>query len=267
MTTIRGRVTKREIRTAGAAADVLMTVQPAQGPSIPVIWRGAASFVVGDVIEASGELDTDAYLVAASVNKVGAAPRPFPWWILAVAGVVLIAGGVTLWKLAGTRPAPQPPAPAPTPPAPAPTPPAPPTGPVSIMNRNSHLCLSPAGGARDNNVEIVQFTCDGDPSRVWTFRVVENDIVQIVNANSVRCLTVAGGNKEPNDPSVQYNCDTDLSRRWQYVPVDATTFRLKNVNSQLCLTIAGGGTGNNQTAVQYACDGDPSRDWQIYTGH
>src|SRR5215813_3903509 len=91
MTTIRGTVTNREAHTGDPGTGVLLTVQPAEGPSIPVIWRGAASFGVGDVIEASGERDTDGYLVAASINKVGAT-RPFPRWILAVVGVV-IAGG------------------------------------------------------------------------------------------------------------------------------------------------------------------------------
>ena len=139
---------------------------------------------------------------------------------------------------------------------------APPGGRIEIMNAHSDLCLSPAGGGRGNNDEIVQFTCDQDPSRFWTFRVVGDDVVKIVNVNSGLCLTVAGGNKERNTVSVQYSCDNDPSRRWHYVS-DGGTFRLMNVNSGLCLTIAGGGTGKNVTAVQFPCDGDPSRNWKI----
>ena len=37
---------------------------------------------------------------------------------------------------------------------------APPSGRVAIMNAHSSLCLSPAGGGRSNNGEIVQFTCE-----------------------------------------------------------------------------------------------------------
>ena len=148
---------------------------------------------------------------------------------------------------------------------------APPSGRVAIMNAKSGLCLSPAGGGRDNNGEIVQFTCDQDPSRFWSFTVVNGDIVEITNLNSGLCLTIAGGNTEKNTVSVQYTCDSDPSRRWRYTVVDATTFRLVNattfrlvnVQSGLCLTIAGGGTDRNTTAVQYPCDGDPSRNWQI----
>ncbi len=140
---------------------------------------------------------------------------------------------------------------------------APPSGRVAIMNAHSNLCLSPAGGGQGNNDEIVQFTCDQDPARFWSFTVVNDNIVEITNLNSGLCLTIAGGNTERNVVSVQYTCDSDPSRRWRYTVVDAMKFRLVNVHSGLCLTIAGGGTGRNTTAVQYPCDGDPSRDWKI----
>jgi hypothetical protein len=141
-----------------------------------------------------------------------------------------------------------------------------PSGRVAIVNAHSNLCLSPAGGSRDKNGEIVQFTCDQDPSRFWSFTVVEGDTVEITNLNSGLCLTIAGGNNERNIVSVQYTCDGDPSRRWRYTVVDAATFRLVNMHSGLCLTIAGGGTGRNTTAVQFPCDADPSRDWKIISG-
>jgi hypothetical protein len=58
MTTIRGMVTKREARTVGAGPELLMTVQPVQGPSMPVVWRGVSSFGVGELVEASGERES-----------------------------------------------------------------------------------------------------------------------------------------------------------------------------------------------------------------
>ena len=136
-------------------------------------------------------------------------------------------------------------------------------GTVSIMNANSRLCISPAGGADGKNVQVVQFLCDQDPSRLWSFAEVEGDTMKIRNFKTSLCLTVAGGGTDRNVVSVQYFCDNDPSRRWRYALVDETTFRLVNVHSGLCLTIAGGGTDRNTTAVQFPCDGDPSRDWKI----
>ncbi len=144
-----------------------------------------------------------------------------------------------------------------------------PQGDIKIQNVHSGLCLSPAGGSRDVNVDIVQFTCDEDPSRLWTFRVVqgENSMVQIVNVNSGLCLTIAAGSTERNVVSVQYTCDGDPSRKWNYTELDGgITFRFINLHSRLCLTVAGGGTGRNTTAVQFTCDADPSRNWKVIFG-
>jgi len=118
---------------------------------------------------------------------------------------------------------------------------APPSGRVTIVNANSGLCLTIAGGGRDNNAEVVQYPCDDHPSRFWSFTVVNGDIVAITNLNSGLCLTIAGGGTARNTTAVQYPCDDHPSRRWRYTRVDERTFRLVNVNSDLCLTIAGGG--------------------------
>jgi hypothetical protein len=146
---------------------------------------------------------------------------------------------------------------------PSPSKPHAPDGEVLIMNANSGLCLSPAGGGKERNTEIVQFTCDRDPARVWRFVPVDGDVVKIRNINSGMCLTVAGGNTNLNDHSVQYFCDDDPSRRWHHTVVNETTFRLVNVNSDLCLTVTGASTERNIVAVQNRCEGDPSLDWRI----
>jgi cytolethal distending toxin subunit A len=70
---------------------------------------------------------------------------------------------------------------------------APPSGRVAIANAHSGLCVSPAGEGRGVNGQIVQFTCDSDPARFWSFTVVDGDVVEITNLNSGLCLTVAGG--------------------------------------------------------------------------
>jgi hypothetical protein len=143
----------------------------------------------------------------------------------------------------------------------------PPGGIVKIMNAHSGLCLSPAGGGRGLNVEIVQFTCDQDQSRLWNLTSLGGDLYQIINVNSGLCLTVAGGSTERNVTSVQYTCDTDPSRRWRYQELDGGgTFRFINLHSGLCLTVAGGGTDRNTQAVQFPCDGDPSRNWKTIAG-
>jgi len=139
-----------------------------------------------------------------------------------------------------------------------------PAGRLAIVNANSGLCLTIAGGGRDLNAQAVQYTCDEDPSRSWSLAIVSGtDIVAITNLNSGLCLTVAGGSTGRNVAAVQYGCDGDPSRQWRLANANGSAFQLVNVHSGLCLTIAGGGTERNTTAVQYPCDGDRSRDWQL----
>lgn len=135
---------------------------------------------------------------------------------------------------------------------------------VWIVNGLSRLCLTVAGGVATRNAVAVQYPCDEDPSRVWTFVPLEGSrAFHVRNAHSGLCLTIAGGVTDRNTAAVQYPCDEDPSRRWMYRRLEEKTFRLINVHSGLCLTIAGGGTERNTAAVQFPCDGDPSRDWEV----
>jgi TIR domain-containing protein/BON domain-containing protein/ricin-type beta-trefoil lectin protein len=115
------------------------------------------------------------------------------------------------------------PTPPPSTPTPAIAPVAVPADQVWIVNANSGMCLSPAGGNDHLNDPIVQFFCDRDPSRGWYFMVEHGDVVKIKNFSNSLCLAVAA---PPNFKPEQYTYDSDLSRLWRFVPVNATTFRL-----------------------------------------
>jgi hypothetical protein len=44
---------------------------------------------------------------------------------------------------------------------------------VKLQNRQTGKCLTIAGGVSTaNNVEAVQFTCDGHPSRYWLVKIL-----------------------------------------------------------------------------------------------
>jgi cytolethal distending toxin subunit A len=186
-------------------------------------------------------------------------PKPFPWWILAVAAVVIGGLSYAAIKLIPGNKAPVQTAIAkPAPPARI----APPAGRAAIRNLNSSLCLSPAGGLSDRNGAIGEQSCDGNVARSWTFQAVQGDVVKIQNsARPPLCLTVAGGNTVPADPAVQFTCDEDPSRRWHFVALDDTKFQLENVNSNMCLVVDTNATTANNI-VQKPCN--PLDRWQVW---
>jgi|tagenome__1003787_1003787.scaffolds.fasta_scaffold19525392_1 cytolethal distending toxin subunit A len=122
----------------------------------------------------------------------------------------------------------------------------------TMQNQLSGKCLTPAGGSVGENALIVQYTCDGHPSRSWTFQ----DGGRLRNVNSGKCLTPAGGSVGDNVIIVQYTCDTHPSRYWTI-----ENGQVRNVYSGKCLSPAGGSVGQNVAVVQYTCDGHLSRYW------
>ena len=88
---------------------------------------------------------------------------------------------------------------------------------LMLVNAKTGKCLTIAGGvSTDNNVPALQFNCDSDPSRRWTFNeMTGGNIYQIRNVQTNKCLTIAGGvSTDNNVPALQFNCDSDPSRSW-----------------------------------------------------
>ncbi|ELP64518.1 RICIN domain-containing protein [Streptomyces turgidiscabies] len=135
-----------------------------------------------------------------------------------------------------------------------------------IRNPQTGKCMTVAGGrSTENNVRLVQFNCDTDPSRRWKLTNGNDNSYQLVNAQTRKCATVAGGRStENNIELVQFDCDSDASRRWSLVNWDGGAYELVNDQTGKCATVAGGrSTDNNVGLVQFDCDRDRSRTWTL----
>jgi hypothetical protein len=75
--------------------------------------------------------------------------------------------------------------------------------PVEIVNANSGLCLTIAGGDTAQNATAVQYTCDTDPSRRWRAIRGNNGSYQLVNVNSGLALVHIKREHHPMDLSRQ----------------------------------------------------------------
>ncbi|MGW9031479.1 RICIN domain-containing protein, partial [Streptomyces sp. NPDC055722] len=116
-----------------------------------------------------------------------------------------------------------------------------------IVNAKTGKCATIAGGILpDNNLQLVQFTCDTDASRRWTLGNWDGSSYQIVNAKTGKCATIAGGTLPDNNlPLVQFTCDTDASRRWRLGNWDGSSYQIVNAKTGKCATIAGGTLPDN----------------------
>ena len=246
----QGRVTAIE-GIDGAGSEIEFSLRLPEGRTQRVrAPRALAAIKEDDLVVVRGRADPQGIVIAQSITQTSETGRGRRRLVAIAAAVVIVALAVAVTLLKSTRGV---------------LPEAVAAGQrVAIVNVNSNLCATVAGGNTLNNTQAVQFPCDEDLSRFWTFAIVEgSDVVQIKNVNSGLCLAIADANTDGNAPSVQDPCDSDPSRRWRIRRVDDQTFRSVNVNSNLCLAVAGGGRDRNTTLVQYPCDGDPSRDWRL----
>ncbi|MEU3451171.1 RICIN domain-containing protein [Streptomyces thermolilacinus] len=139
-------------------------------------------------------------------------------------------------------------------------------GSFQIRNLQTGKCATLAGGrSTENNVELLQFSCDTDPSRRWRVTNWDGTSYQLVNVQTRKCATVAGGRSTENNVNlVQFTCDDDPSRRWRVTNWNGNSYQLVNVQTGKCATVAGGrSTENNIRLVQFTCDTDASRRWTL----
>jgi len=85
-----------------------------------------------------------------------------------------------------------------------------------LENEKSGKCLTISGGGREDGGLVMQYACDAQESRAWSFADAPGKGVYVENVNSGKCLTVAGGGIGENGQIVQYRCDGEVSRRWSF---------------------------------------------------
>ncbi|GGK76031.1 RICIN domain-containing protein [Mangrovihabitans endophyticus] len=132
---------------------------------------------------------------------------------------------------------------------------------ITIKAAHSDMCLNIKGGTTDNNVPLVQYTCN--PSFTNDdFRIVPKGTgtFQIVAHFSGKCLNVYQGTDDNNTPVNQYTCsDTATNNLWRFAPVATkTTFRIVSVKSGKCLNVYRGETTINTPVNIYPCSASAS---------
>jgi hypothetical protein len=118
--------------------------------------------------------------------------------------------------------------------------------------------------SRDNNHQIVQWSCVNQSSQLWRVQYGWTGLVFIVNQYSGKCLTVLGGSTDKGAAVVQYDCSTaNYNGMWNFIrttdptPSGGGGFLIQNGTSGLCLNIAGGSTANGARLIQWTCDWQP----------
>ena len=140
--------------------------------------------------------------------------------------------------------------------APAPASAQAPTG--IAINRDSGMCLQPAGAAGE---QAVQRICLDQKKQQWTLGSVAGGY-SIVNGASGRCLEVAGASTADGAAVVEAACTGAAQQIWTTVEVEHWR-QVVAVHSGKCLAVDGGSIDDGGKIVQTTCAVSASQNWTL----
>ncbi len=145
-----------------------------------------------------------------------------------------------------------------------------PAYPVKIVARSSGKCIQPTYGSVKSNYPMVQVTCSGDTSQLWTFLPQSDGTYLIKSVNSGLLLFVTGNPSGPGASVVQYPTTSNWKMNWNVEPdTIAGNYRITFANSGDCIDVKGGvpATSNYTPIDQMPCSGQSNESWQLVDQH
>ncbi|MBS2531245.1 RICIN domain-containing protein [Catenulispora sp. NF23] len=74
-----------------------------------------------------------------------------------------------------------------------------------IVNVNSHMCLADPGDSPNNNVQLIQYGCDGGPEQLWV--VLGTGTLMLEKYHSNQCAADGASSYNDGAPIVQWTFD------------------------------------------------------------
>ncbi len=139
-----------------------------------------------------------------------------------------------------------------------------------VVNENSGLCASAAGGGTANGTAVEQLACTGATSQLWQFVPVASGYYEVLNENAQ-----AGGESWNITGGVGATASGDLLQIWSYGGTGNTNelfaanqlsngyYNFIADNSGLCIDTPGASTSSGVQLQQYTCNGTGAQEFSL----
>jgi Carbohydrate binding module (family 6)/Beta-1,3-glucanase/Ricin-type beta-trefoil lectin domain-like len=139
-----------------------------------------------------------------------------------------------------------------------------------VVNENSGLCASAAGGGTANGTAVQQSACTGATSQLWQFVPVASGYYEVLNENAQSAgesWNITGG--------VGATASGDLLQIWSYGGTGNTNelfaadlqsngyYHFVADNSGLCIDTPGASTASGVQLQQYTCNGTGAQEFSL----
>ncbi|MGW3621957.1 RICIN domain-containing protein [Micromonospora zamorensis] len=138
---------------------------------------------------------------------------------------------------------------------------------VSFWSLSSHKCLDVPGGFTQNNINIIQYTCNGSAANQrWDMYFDESTgYYRIVNRATGKCLDVRGGSPYDGADIIQYTCNGSRNQDWGFQNFASNYYYFFARHAGRCADILNGGTSDGAVLIQYNCNKTNNQLFKILT--
>ncbi len=132
----------------------------------------------------------------------------------------------------------------------------------SLVARHSGKCADIPGSARDDGVQLKQYSCNGGGNQQWSELDLGNGYVNLIARHSGKCLDVSDGSTADGATAVQWTCNGGTNQQWQAQAADGGYVRWVARHSGKCLDVVSASTADGAAVKQYPCTGVTNQQWQ-----
>ncbi|ATB33252.1 RICIN domain-containing protein [Melittangium boletus] len=134
---------------------------------------------------------------------------------------------------------------------------------VTLTVAASNKCVQPAGKSPNNDVAIVQGTCDGSAAQKFQLLPYPDGSYMIRGQESGRCLDVRASLTDDATPVLQWNCHSGMNQRVELRPLTGGGYNLVFKHSLKCLDLNNAGLPDGTIFHHYQCNGTPAQTFHI----
>jgi carbohydrate binding protein with CBM6 domain/glycosyl hydrolase family 64 (putative beta-1,3-glucanase)/ricin-type beta-trefoil lectin protein len=139
-----------------------------------------------------------------------------------------------------------------------------------VINENSGLCASAAGGGTANGTAVEQLACTGATSQLWQFVPVASGFYEVLNENAQsagEAWNINGGvGATGNGALLQtwaYGGTGNTNELFSATQVTGGYYNFKADNSGLCVDTPGASTASGVQLQQYTCNGTGAQEFSL----
>jgi hypothetical protein len=122
----------------------------------------------------------------------------------------------------------------------------------AFWNLNSHKCLDVPNSNPLNNVNIIQWTCNGGANQQWDLIENADKWYSFVNRATGKCLDVRYGSQGNNADIIQFTCNGATNQQWGFGRSGGYYFMAAR-HSNKCLDVENSRTNDGAVLIQYTC--------------